>query len=850
MAELTELWVDWVNTPRIIWVGAPTTEVTVQDLIDTIRGRLEVDMGALDDPTLISEAGGKQFLGGTTYVGLTLELNNAVVAFEARTETFVDGYITTPDAYGSGTLSLIDEYATFVTSGITAGMIVFNHGDDSKGTILSVRSETELITTPLTGGTDNQYDLGDLYHIYNVVGCEISGGNLVSVDYDGYSISQILPTFGTHVKVTAASSATQTEDELVRHSSYGDVVTLDVYNKTGRAQSGTIFPVGTKKAPCNNVSDALTIASEKGFDTIFILGNAVFGSGHNVENKIVIGQSTNVSEITIQSAAEVRGAEFRDMYLHGILDGESCIHNCTVGDLDYLEGCISNCMLIGTITLGGSASTQLVKCTDGLPGVGVPTIDIGGSGRDLGVWGYHGGIKLINKTGPESVSVNMDTGRLILDSTITNGSILVKGVGLIEDNSGPDAYVDTNGLVGGPTIKDFVWDAYRADHTISGTFGGDFSDAGATVEEIDAYLSANHGYTSWEGSGDPNAIADAVWDELRSGHAVSGSFGESIRLDSAGLEQSAIGEIDAYLSSIHGYTSWEGSGDPYAVAAAVWDEYRSGHTTPGTFGGDFSDAGATVEEIDAYLSAIHGYGSWEGSGDPNAIADAIWDELRSGHTVSGSFGESIRLDAAGLETDAVVEIDAYLSSIHGFGNWEGAGNAGVIADAVWDEYRVGHTVPGTFGGDFSDAGATVEEIDAYLSAIHGSGNWEGSGDPYAVADAVWEEDLSAHQVTGSAGKIVSDGYAVSNTIYTDVTAIAVQITRVLGLEHENAFLDNTTYDSNGQLLALRLRIFDSKTNAEAAQDGGSETTGLIATYTVESEYESLGRMKFYRMVKQ
>lgn len=527
MAELSDLWVNWTTIPRIIWVNAPRTELTVQDLIDTIRGVLEYHLDAMDDPTLISDFGGKQDLGGGTAVGLTLELNNAVVAFEARSTEFYDGYVSTPDvadAYGD---TLIDAYATFITDEVAIGDLVVNLTDLSKATVLSVQSETELRTTPLAGGTTNKYNSNDHFDLYHVFECEVSGGNLVAVDYDGYAISQILPTFGTQVKVTAASSATISE-----------------------------------------------------------------GTG------------------------------------------------------------------------------------------------------------------------------------------------------------------------------------------------------GATVEEIDTYLSANHGAGSWQGT-PAGTTADAVWNELRSGHTISGSFGESIRLDSAGLEQSAIGEIDAYLSSIHGYTSWEGSGDPYVVAAAVWDEYRAGHTTPGTFGGDFSDAGATVEEIDAYLS-----------------------------------------------------------SIHGPGNWEGAGNAGVIADAVWDEYRAGHIIPGTFGGDFSDAGATVEEIDAYLSSIHGAGNWEGSGNASAVAAAVWDEYLSAHQVSGSAGRIVSDGYNVSSTIYTDITALAVQVTRVLGLEHENAFIDNTTYDDDGQLLSSRVRIFDSRANAEAAEDGGSETTGLIATYTVEAEYESVGKMKFYRMVKQ
>jgi len=76
-----------------------------------------------------------------------------------------------------------------------------------------------------------------------------------------------------------------------------------------------------------------------------------------------------------------------------------------------------------------------------------------------------------------------------------------------------------------------------------------------------------------------------------------------------------------------------------------------------------------------------------------------------------------------------------------------------------------------------------------------------------------------------------------------------KIIRLLGLTHENAVIDNTTYDDCCQMTASRLRIFDSAANASAATDGGSETVGLIATYLVTAEYEGPSKMKLYRMVK-
>lgn len=104
------------------------------------------------------------------------------------------------------------------------------------------------------------------------------------------------------------------------------------------------------------------------------------------------------------------------------------------------------------------------------------------------------------------------------------------------------------------------------------------------------------------------------------------------------------------------------------------------------------------------------------------------------------------------------------------------------------------------------------------------------------------------------------GHAVESTVYSreieqvfvtsnNVDDLAVMITRLLGLSHENAFIDLTSFDVHGQLTAARMRIFDSKISAQAATDGGSETTGLVAAYTMEAVYEGVGRLKSYRYTK-
>lgn len=73
------------KTNKVVLIEKPETEVTIQDLINTIRAA-EAKQGCIDDASL-ANAYGKQDLGGGAKVGITLELiNNWRIQFEDRAE--------------------------------------------------------------------------------------------------------------------------------------------------------------------------------------------------------------------------------------------------------------------------------------------------------------------------------------------------------------------------------------------------------------------------------------------------------------------------------------------------------------------------------------------------------------------------------------------------------------------------------------------------------------------------------------------------------------------------------------------------------------------------------------------
>lgn len=74
--------VDAMASPRIVTILAPATAITIQELVDQIRD-WEDDLMNSEFPSLLKASGGEA-LGGGAFVGLTAELQDARLAFEAR----------------------------------------------------------------------------------------------------------------------------------------------------------------------------------------------------------------------------------------------------------------------------------------------------------------------------------------------------------------------------------------------------------------------------------------------------------------------------------------------------------------------------------------------------------------------------------------------------------------------------------------------------------------------------------------------------------------------------------------------------------------------------------------------
>ena len=443
MAVIPGVTVDWGATPRIITIPLAIRNASAQDLVDTLR-EIESELDSLDDvDPLVFEASGKTQLDDTgAQVGITLVMLNAQIYFTPNTTPIATGSATTASLPGGRSITLLDAAATFQTDLISRGDTIFNVTTGAMATVLSVPSEDSLESRFLTGGARTDWQIGDAWAAYENDQCTIDGGNVVAID-DATLQNLISPVLeAPNVQVVRSSSASATLQELssIQYSSFNGGVTIDV----GSANAGTTFPVGTPEFPVNNLADAHTIATDRGFTSFFVIGNLTIGAGAFADGHLFIGQSVTLTTITVSPAADVTNCEFQNATITGTLDGGSIIRDCVISNLTYVNGYCTDCTLAaGTITLAGGSAALFINCQSGVPGTLTPILDMGGSGQALAFRGYNGGITISNRSGTDGVSIDMNSGQVLVDSTVTAGLITIRGITKVVDNSTGTAVVDT-----------------------------------------------------------------------------------------------------------------------------------------------------------------------------------------------------------------------------------------------------------------------------------------------------------------------------------------------------------------------------------------------------------------------
>mgnify|MGYP001828987768 CR=1 FL=1 len=302
------------------------------------------------------------------------------------------------------------------------------------------------------------------------VQCNVDGGNLVAVDVDGTTpIDPIQTTAYTQVVKTSSSSATLLDQENQQAAVYQGQVAWDPTS----SNSGTNFPTGTREFPVNNLTDAQLIADSRGLHTIAVISDATIATEDLSKGYLLIGDSISTVTLMINSAADVSNCTFENFNIGGAtFDPGVTIRGChALSGFTFIGMTFSLCLLDGVFVNAGTDPVNVLDCWSGDPGSGVgryPIFDFANLDADLVVRGWEGGLGVRNVSDAgQELSFDYSSGRLTVESTVTAGTVNVRGICDLNDESTGSAVVLNNTL------------SKKIDDLIKGQFNKMVTDPGA-----------------------------------------------------------------------------------------------------------------------------------------------------------------------------------------------------------------------------------------------------------------------------------------------------------------------------------------------------------------------------------
>lgn len=271
-----------------------------------------------------------------------------------------------------------------------------------------------------------------------------------------------------------------------------------------------------------------------------------------------------------------------------------------------------------------------------------------------------------------------------------------------------------------------------------------YAQAGASPSmSADAPLGT--GSIRWDGTSEESGLLSnvtaGVWNAARASYTAAGSFGQALQVVRTGTAQAgASGTItldsgasavdDFYNNAIIQVVSGTGAGQSKIISDYV------GSTKVATV----NDNWATAPDNTSVFMVLP-FGSVPGATAPTAaqVADAVWDEARSGHVSAGSFGAGVVAESlnAQAKADVNAEVDAALVDID-------------LDHLVKTTFASNPTIGTLFDKLMNkSAGQTFDQTTDSLEAIKDTGTGASTGQ---IAQAVWDYGLSGSLTANTAGE--------------------------------------------------------------------------------------------------
>ena len=496
------------KSTQIMTVLAPDTEITVQEIVNQTR-EFEDEPHNMEIFKII-DASGKENLGGGVLVGITATLLDWKIAFEARpgpTYILCDisggnlvNFDTGTELYDSpvSPTAFVTVTRTSSASATLQELSIIQFS--SYQNMVWVDASTSNIGVAFPVGTREApvNNLNDAFSIANTKGFR-KLGLLSNITFKG-AINEIADittvadvtssldgkyftlydsdesvSFWIDVDNNGTAEPSHGSDRSVEITTIVEDDDADtVASKIQAVINGDADFSATVSTNVITVTDVATgsrtdgSAGTSGFTVNTTAQGAVL---HNMDGYTIMGETALPPIVTIEAGANAINCTFVDCEIVGDLDGGNRLDECIVNNLNYVNGFIMNSALSQTMTLGGGASAHIINCHSNKAVIGSePAINMGGSGQELVVSAWEGSLSICNKTGADAATFDLDSGYIHIESTISNGALLFRGIGRILDDSTGTAVV-TDELVNSANISGAVWDEDQTQHDLTDSFG-------------------------------------------------------------------------------------------------------------------------------------------------------------------------------------------------------------------------------------------------------------------------------------------------------------------------------------------------------------------------------------------
>lgn len=217
--------------------------------------------------------------------------------------------------------------------------------------------------------------------------------------------------------------------------------------------SGTTYPVGTPVQPVNNLLDAVAISNVLGLVSLKV--DSTLTVDEDVSG-FRISPGGGAQTLILDASGDHDKTVIEEFFVTGEQNGTVLMRNCSLNNLSGLSGTYRNVAFGDNFAVDPNAVRfNILDCYSSVAGDTKPECDLTGTdGVECNIRNWSGGLQINNSTSANNkVSIDVVSGSIKLDSSVTNGDIVVRGIGLLSDES-TGGVINTGGFRHVPDAPD------------------------------------------------------------------------------------------------------------------------------------------------------------------------------------------------------------------------------------------------------------------------------------------------------------------------------------------------------------------------------------------------------------